>query len=553
MKSRGFWLAIGLLLLYVSPYFILGENAHVRIHDSLDSNIAWYKVLADTGTLFASVDAVIPNIMNGLPRNSLGTQWNLFVLMFAFMPPFTAYALNQLFLRLLAFFGMRLLLTHYFLPKEAPSFILNGTALVYALLPYWAPGGGSIAGLPLALYAFLDIRQGKGKLQQWAIIALLPFYSSFVLSFVFFLACLSILWLYDFIQTKRFNARFFGALAFMTAVYLFINYRIIYQMVINPDFVSHRVSFDRGNGDLFDAVGIAAYVFIVGYTHVIRLTEWIVLPVIVIVLLLAFWKRINVKTLFWLFMLNGVLSVWYGVYCWRGIKPLKEQWKIFETFNFGRFQFLEPPIWYICFALALTFIWKHLKWGRPFALGLMGVQIAITFYFCEEWKYRRSDSVTYKQFYSTELFESIQAYIGKEPSDYRVVSLGMHPSIAQYNGFYTLDGYIVSYPLEYKRQFRKIIAPELKKNHTLKYYYDNWGSRCYLFADELGKHYMFTGGKRTVDNLDFNTKALKKMGGDYVLSAVKIANANQLKLKLVHTFTNDSSPWTIYLYVVRPT
>ena len=36
-----------LLVLYVSPLYILGENAHIRVHDNLDSNIAWYKVLKE--------------------------------------------------------------------------------------------------------------------------------------------------------------------------------------------------------------------------------------------------------------------------------------------------------------------------------------------------------------------------------------------------------------------------------------------------------------------------------------------------------------------------
>ena len=38
------WIALFLLLLYVSPLFILKEDAHIRVHDNLDSNIAWYKV-----------------------------------------------------------------------------------------------------------------------------------------------------------------------------------------------------------------------------------------------------------------------------------------------------------------------------------------------------------------------------------------------------------------------------------------------------------------------------------------------------------------------------
>ena len=39
-------LALFIITVYLAPLFILQENAHIRVHDNLDSNIAWYKVLA---------------------------------------------------------------------------------------------------------------------------------------------------------------------------------------------------------------------------------------------------------------------------------------------------------------------------------------------------------------------------------------------------------------------------------------------------------------------------------------------------------------------------
>ena len=101
------------------------------------------------------------------------------------------------------------------------------------------------------------------------------------------------------------------------------------------------------------------------------------------------------------------------------------------------------------------------------------------------------DRPSFKQFYATAQFQEIEQYIGKPQSSYRVASIGIHPSIAQYNGFYTLDTYNNFYPLAYKHQFRKIIASELDKNPTLKKYFDTWGGRCYIFVSELGKKYEF--------------------------------------------------------------
>lgn len=555
MKQKWIYLALIVLLLYLSPYFILGENTHVRIHDNLDSNITWYKVLADSGTMFASPDTKIPNIMNGLPRNSLGSELNLMVLLYAFFKPFTAYTINQVLMRVLAFFGMYLLLKkHVFIKKTrrlASPILIVGTALAYAMLPYWPSGGGSIAGLPLALYAFLNIRNREASKADWAILVLLPFYSDFILSFVFFLTCMSMVWLVDWIRTKRFNFPFFAAMALMTIMYLIINYRIIYQMFLNPDFTSHRVAFDRGHWNTVYALAIAVGVFIFGFMHVIRLTQWIVLPTILAAFVIAHKKRINIRLLTGCFVLNIVFSLIYGLYKWEGIKPLKEKWHIFEMFNFGRFQFLEPPVWYISFALALWVIWKSVKWGKQIAMVLLSAQIVVLFLFGEDIHYRHHNYVSFAQFYSEDLLREIRDYIGKPPSTYRVVSIGIHPSIAQYNGFYTLDGYVVSYPLSYKKQFRKIIAPELRKDTSNRHYFDHWGSRCYIFVHELRRHHMYAHGKKIVKHLNLNTRALKQMGGTYIFSAVKIANAKENGLNLLRSFENQTSPWKIYLYRVE--
>src|SRR5699024_12469497 len=78
----------------------------------------------------------------------------------------------------------------------------------------------------------------------------------------------------------------------------------------------------------------------------------------------------------------------------------------------------------------------------------------------EKMKYSKFNTPTFNEFYATELFSDIKNYIGRNQKDYRVVSTAMHPTIAQYNGFYTLDTYNNTIPIEYKHNFRKIIAPE---------------------------------------------------------------------------------------------
>ena len=135
-----------------------------------------------------------------------------------------------------------------------------------------------------------------------------------------------------------------------------------------------------------------------------------------------------------------------------------------------------------------------------------------------------------------------------------MVSIGIYPSVAEFNGFYTLDGYLNNYSLSYKRQFRQIIWKELSKDADLKEYFDGWGNRCYVFSSELGHNDLYSGDSRfTLHHLELDTKQLRVMGGEYVISAVHIENNAQNGLRLEKEFYSPTAFWHIYLYYVLPT
>jgi len=158
---------------------------------------------------------------------------------------------------------------------------------------------------------------------------------------------------------------------------------------------------------------------------------------------------------------------------------------------------------------------------------------------------------TYKQYVDKALFDSIETYIGRDVKDYKVVSLGIYPAIISMNGFYTLDGFFQNYPLEYKHEFREIIATELDKSQHLKEYYDYWGNKCYIMSSEIIKEYKISkNAGKEINNLEIDTKKLKEMGGDYIFSALPINNYQELNLSLDGIFERDNSYWKIYLYKV---
>ncbi|MFC4618498.1 DUF6044 family protein [Camelliibacillus cellulosilyticus] len=547
-----FTFALIAIMIYLLPYYVFGENTAIRIHDNLDSNVVWYKLMADTGTLFSGIHTKIPNIMNGLPRNSLGSELDIGLLIYALFPPFTAYTINQTVMRFVAFFGMYLLLDRHIIGDRDRYWITIGTSLAYAFLPFWPSGELSIAGLPLALYVFLRFKERKQTKWDWLMLCLLPFYSSFILSFFFFLICMGLWWLISWIREKNVNGAWFLAMTVMTGLYLIVNYRIIFEMFIQSNFTPHRNEFDRGVLSIKEALLRALGYFVFGQTHVIRLTEFIVLPVMLFVLFFSIFKRIKATPLWILFVLNAVFSLIIAFYYSSALWQIKDRFPLIRSFNFGRIHFLEPLLWYIGFALALNFIWRHFQRGKWVSSALLLAQVLLLFSYQEPLKYGSLDYPTFKAFYSPKLFRDIQTYIGRPPASYRVVSIGLHPAIAQYNGFYTLDGYVVSYSLRYKHQFRRIIAPELIKSPRTASYFDKWGSRCYLFTAELGRRYNYTKDKKKdIHHLQINSGALKEMGGRYIFSAVKILNAKANHLIFLHKFERSDSPWAIYLYEVE--
>lgn len=548
-ESKYIILSLLVISVFVSPYFILGDDAHIRVHDNLDSNLAWYKFLAESGQIAGSAETVIPQVINGLPRNALGTEFSLIVWLYVWFPTMIAYGISQAITRFFAFLGMYLLLKDHFITSRERTLILIGTALAFALTPFWPSGMLSTLGMPLALWAFLHIRQGNGKWSHYLTLTLLPFYSSIVLGFFFFLSAMGLLWISDAIRQKAFNWRFLIAIVYMTAVYLITDYRLVYSFLFDSE-PNSRDEYFHARLSFFDSVRLTFKNFIFGHTHVMTVHTFIILPVIIAAMLIV-WKhrRWEKERIFvFLFLLNFLLSAWYAFWFYKGWVPLTERFHFLDTFNFARYHFLRPLIIYILFAVGLRILWEEKLFQKtvPF---LIGAQIIFLLFSNEEIVQSKKPSVS--EFYAEKQFEAIKDHIGKPQSSYRIANIGLHPAIAQYNGFYTLDTYNNFYPLRYKHQFRKIIENELEKNQQIRTYFDEWGGRCYLFTDELGKHYMFKkNSKKRIKNLDINIEPFKQMGGEYIFSAVPIDNAIENDLKLDAIFTSDASAWKIYLYQV---
>ncbi|WP_449537486.1 DUF6044 family protein [Ferdinandcohnia sp. Marseille-Q9671] len=543
--------ALLLIVIYVSPYFILGENAHLRVHDNLDSNIAWYRVLAESNQMLGSVDATIPQIINGhLQRGAFGTEFSGIVWLHSIFPPMIAYGLSQFITRVFAFIGMYLLLKRHFLTQDRWSWIRIGVSLAFALTPFWPSGMLSTLGMPLALWALLNIRAGERSWVNWLTLTLLPLYASIVLGFFFFISAIGVLWVFDVVRGKGWNPRFLWALIYFTLIFMVVEYRLVYSFLF-MDEPNSRDEYFHARLSFLRSLRLALKNYVLGHTHVLSVHGLIILPVTFLALNIVFLKKQwkHEKVFLFLHILNAVLSIWYAFWFYKGWVPLTERFHFLNTFNFARYHFLRPMVIYVLFAISLKILWEYGSGWKRITLLFIAAQLLVLGAFNEEIVYKKKPS--FQEFYAEKQFEEIKTYIGLPQNEYRVASIGIHPAIAQFNGFYTLDTYNNFYPLTYKYQFREIIEKELGKNGTLQQYFDEWGGRCYLFLDELGKHYMFKKtSKKKITKMELDMNVFYEMGGRFIFSALPIQNATENNLVLDKTFDSPESAWRIYLYRV---
>lgn len=541
--------ALIFLALFLSPPFILGEDAHIRVHDNLDSNLAWYKVLAESGELVGATDARIPQVINGeLQRNAYGTEFSLIVWLHALFPTMVAYGISQAITRFVAFLGMYLLLKSHFVPDKKWALIRVGVALAFAMTPFWPSGMLSTLGMPLALWAFLHIRNGNFSWKYYLVLTLLPLYSSIVLGFFFFLSAMGVFWLVDVIRGKGWNWPFLSSILYMVVIFMLVEYRLVYSFLFDHE-PNSRDEYFHARLTFWHSVRLTFKNYFLGHNHVLTIHTIFIQPVMFLAFILIWfknwWRKERVFVL--LFFLNFALSAWYAFWFYKGWLPLTERFHFLDTFNFARYHFLRPLIIYVLFAIGLKVIWQSGPSWKKLVPWLTAAQIAFLVFANEEIIFRNKPSVG--EFYAVEQFSEIKNHIGLPQEEYRVASIGIHPAIAQYNGFFTLDTYNNFYPLSYKYEFRKIIEKELEKNKKIRTYFDEWGGRCYIFTNELGKHYMFKkNSKKSLKNLELNILQFKNMGGRYIFSAVPIDNAAENGLTLEEVFHSDKSAWKIHLY-----
>lgn len=546
--NRYFLIGIAIITAYFIPALIAGENLYVCVHDFLDSTMAHIKMMKDTDTLF-DYDATMP-MMGGLPRFIYEASNNLKIWIYALVPPFWGVLLNYYLVRITAFAGLFLLLSRYVLPRSKEGgFACFAASLLFAFLPYYVDYGLSSAGIPLLAFAFLNIFNKKDILLSFVLIAYYAVNNSLVLGGAFSCAAaaFAVLWLW--IDRKKFPWLPFAAVCFYAAVLLWSSWQMIWGYLTWPEEFSrsqYSLTEDHPLIRLMECLSV----LLVCQPHASLFPAFAVVGLFIFV-----WKKYRTENpvlgtlMHLLIILASVITLFAVIKVAFSFIPFVRQ------FQSDRFFFLYPGL---CFTLLGASFYELLRHGKRKTVKWCAVLLIIT-NLAADINFRENvgritgitKSPSFKEFYDVKLFSQMKEELGIKECETTIACVGMHPSVAEYNGIKTMDGYIQMYPLSYKNKFYEVIAGELEKSEDLKDYFCHWGSRCYMFSAELGRRYMLRKDSgRRIENLDINCTALAALGCRYIFSSVEIGNADSLGLEYRGSWSNPDSWWEIRVYGV---
>ena len=563
LKNNHFLFLVFLSIL-VLPYLVwlgLGEDSFVLIHDNLDSEFVYLKFLLESGELFSlSSDASIEQVMNGIQRNAFRSGYNITFLIYSFLPPIYSYITHHMLVHLIGFIGMYLVLERYVVEKKQ-QWISVVVAFLFALVPFYHTQYGiSISGQPLLLFAFLNLLHDKNRQVSWLIIVLFPFFSFLAVTLPFFLPFLIAIGLIHYQKHQRVNYPFAFSILFFIFFSIIAEYPLVKSTISESNFISHRQEWNsfklRGFGpSLRNSINILKTNLLNTQYHAGAMST---IPVLLVLSLVVFMRKKLRDSSFYTVICLGLILIWLFINEWIRFY-FQDDFSLLKTFNTERFYFLAPFLWLVLFASLLSSLDFKNTLVKLFIIVAVGFQLISTLIKNDELVQntkillgRKINLPTFKQYYAADLFHQLNKNIGKPQNEYKIVSVGLFPNIAQFNGFSTLDSYQNNYSLSFKKDFRKVIAPELRKNEQLRKYFDYWGSRCYTFSAELGQNYLFSKkSSKRIKNFEIKTENLAELGCDYIISAVPIENYSAIGLTFKRSFESEASFWRIHLYQIN--
>lgn len=563
IRFRDNWgiICIASFLMVTLIYVIAnGENIYLPVHDYLDCHPAYMKMLQDND-LFWKLDGTVP-MLHGVSRNLFYSDLKAYTWLFMIFPTFVAIVAGWYAQIIIATIGFYCLARTVYGENLKDKNLVLLCGFVYGIIPSYIPCAFAFASLPFLMTLLIKLYK-KFDWRYLVGLFIYPVFSDFSMMGIFVCGYILLFFIICWLIRKKVLWRIVGGLISLSFGYIITEWRLFYSMLFSTE-PSIRTEFASSDVGLWKMLMNVLNGFVRGQYHAGDLHMYVVFPVCILYFIYLNvkyirehkWNCIAKDKYNWIIFLLVLNSVIYGIDTLKGfrgvvatiISPL-------EGFQFGRALWLNPFLWYFSFMIVLYRLpWQKIKYVVLFCAFCVLCLYNET-YNClyqnifpiayEMIKGEEYPGLTYAEFYSEELFDKIL-----EDLDYNgewSIAYGMHPSVIEYNGISSIDGYSSVYPLEYKKQFRQLIAPELEIDGNNAEYFDTWGGRAYVFSNEVddnsGRNMEITQSTLIIDKDVF-----REMGGKYVFSRVAITNTDELELDEIGVYTDESSPYKIYVY-----
>lgn len=560
-----------LLCMQAGVFLIFREKSYIQVHDNLDLFASQLQMMKNTDTFF-SHDVMLP-MLGGISRNNFGSEFSLYNILFYILPNFWAYITGYALKIVIGIFSFCLLAKDVYGEKYGtyrPLILVIATA--YGLIPVFPAYGIAFTSVPLIVWLLRRIYISPDKwlylgVFLYPLLSYFSYFGIFLLAYV--VLAIVILWIRD----RCFPKGIALSLILLAAGYIVFEHRLFIEMLFS-DIVTIRGTMVAADLTFTENIQSMWGVFFRTNFHEQDSHMYLVFPACVIGLLVSNIGYIRRKEYRKILtdscnMVLGIIvfnCIIYGLYDWKAFRDFVEAMVPQLTgFQFNRFTFFNPFLWYALLFLTVKKMYDSRgKWMRILANGIVMTAAVVVMFVPQTYndfyhtcyynaysilKQTQVKDLNYEEFYSKDLFEHIKEevnYNGEWSAAY-----GFHPAVLQYNGIATLDGYLGMYSQEYKEAFRKVIAPALETADSNRSYFDDWGARAYLFSGSDENTYAPYRDLGLTDySLQIDSDAYKAIGGRYIFSRIELSNREELGLELKGVYSQDSSPYTVYLYEI---
>jgi hypothetical protein len=573
-------IGVAAVAFYELPFFIHGEQVHVRIHDNLD----WIPVYAAKNfPEFANDGDTLPFLLGGLPKSALAADSNVILLMYRFLPPAAAYVFNDFVARLVGFVGAFLL---YRRLNFGPIGLALGIAVAFSWLPlyYISWQGISITGMPLLLFLAWRLHEERvpSNLASFGALAFFlffPFYSRIGFVGMYLVLLFGAVWFIRLVVYRDFSINLTLTVVLLGFGYFLANWELFTNQLREVPIVWHREEVDRLKVFFFnnreDPIGAILYrgfryIYESHYhAHANPRVAWLSLAVFMGVLVakkslgftgLAALQPVHdprkKRLLRWVTACVGTMAAFGGVLILYRLMMTSEEilstlrtLPLVSSVQLDRVYFFLPVLFSILLFASVSGLWLEGNLWKLAAAGLVALSLVHNLK-TADWMDVRGEP-NFAQYKSEAAFDRLEETMGRERSAGKIACLAFHPAIAHLNRFATVGGYWPLYPLDYKHRFREAMAGELEKSEELRITFDFWAHRCYLLTSELSLHDNYYLGKKNgpvLRDFDLNVAALKELGADHLVSAVEIGNAASLGLEFLGEIDDPGSAIRLFVY-----